>query len=294
MVLYNKNPNIVFGIKKRINVKVLMLALSLMLVSCGPQTKSITLEGKDGRDGIDGKNGHSLVSFYNESSELECPNGGIDLDIFLDMNDNLEADEGDIYTNSLISCNGGNGRDGLQGEQGETGQTGERGLTGSQGPQGVQGSIGPQGLVGQRGERGEEGEEGDRGATGAIGPRGATGATGAQGVAGPTGPQGSQGPAGSTGLQGLQGIQGLTGAQGQSGTNGTNATASISVTASGCKSISGTAYYSNNDRVYDNSTCSDSHAGMVADLNGGDSFWVASNKLAVDFTSTSMKIITFN
>jgi hypothetical protein len=148
-----------------------------------------------------------------------------------------------------------NGSQGIQGLQGETGERGR------QGPRGIQGRVGPQGLAGQSGTNGNDGEDG------AIGPQGI------QGIAGPSG------------SQGIQGIQ---------GESGINATASISVTLSGCRAILGTDYYSKDDRIYNNTSCSSSHSGMVADLNGGNSFWVASNKLAVDFTSSSIKIITFN
>lgn len=147
------------------------------------------------------------------------------------------------------------------------------------------GANGRNGLDGAIGEVGPRGVKGDIGLQGLQGETGAVGSQGIQGEVGPVGPAGSKGPQGDQGLRGLQGI---------AGTNGTNATASISVTSSSCALISGTSYYSKNDRVYNNSSCSDSHAGMVADLNGGDSFWVGSNKLAVDFTSSSMKIITFN
>lgn len=230
-------------------MKILALILvSICLTGCGKQTKSITLEGKDG---VDGKNGHSLVSVYTNATLSECRVGGYRLDIAIDMDDSLSVTEGDKYQSSFVLCNGANGADGLQGS------------VGAQGPQGVQGLIGPQGLVG---------------ADGTVGPQGL------QGFIGPVGPVGAQGP---QGAQGLQGLQGLVGA------SGTNATASIAVTSSGCNAITGTVYFSKDDQVYDKIGCDEKN--KVATLTGADdTFWVASNKLAVQFTKSSIKIITFN
>jgi hypothetical protein len=237
-------------------MKILLLSL-LILAACGPAKERASIyQPKDGKDGKDGANGHSLVSEYVES--CECESGGTRLDVFIDMDDSLSVSEGDIYQSSLIACNGAQGIQGIQGEQG---------IPGEQGPQGLQGIAGPQGL---------QGMQGAPGIPGAVGPQGS------QGVAGPVGPAGPQGP---QGIQGQQGIQGVA---------GSSATASITTTASGCNRILTTSYYSKDDRVYNNSSCSSSHAGMVADLNGGDSFWVGTNILAVDFTSSSMKIIKFN
>ena len=109
---------------KHLSLSLPIIAL-LLLVSCGKQTKQITLEGKDG------KNGHSLVSMYNETSELECQNGGMRLDVYLDLNDDLMASEGDSYSNSLVACNGENGMNGEDGEQGLKGEVGQAG------PQGI-------------------------------------------------------------------------------------------------------------------------------------------------------------
>jgi hypothetical protein len=147
------------------------------------------------------------------------------------------------------------------------------------------GAQGIQGLQGEQGVPGEQGPQGEQGIAGPQGLQGVAGAPGIPGAVGPQGPQGNPGPVGPDGPQGPQGIQGIA---------GSSTTASITTTAPGCNRILTTSYYSKDDRVYDNSSCSNSHAGMVADLNGGNSFWVGSNILAVDFTSSSMKIIKFN
>lgn len=147
------------------------LSLLFVLAACGESVTVIK-----GLDGAPGANGHSLVSEYLATEELECSTSGTRLDIYLDMDDSLSVSEGDLYTGSLIACNGAQGAQGVPGEQG---------------PQGV---VGPQGLAGVNGEAG---------AAGAVGPQGA------QGDAGPAGPQGPSGP---QGIQGVQGIQGEAGA----------------------------------------------------------------------------------
>ena len=117
---------------------------------------------------ITAKNGHSMVSQYNKTSEIECESSGTRLDFFIDMDDSLLASDGDIYTNSVVVCDGINGLNGLQGERGE------QGAQGAPGPQGIQGLVGPQGIPGMMGMPGPTGPQGATGATGATGSSGAT------------------------------------------------------------------------------------------------------------------------
>lgn len=169
-----------------------ILLMTLILMSCSDdRTTQATITAKDGSNGqtgtqgeqgINGQNGHSIVTKITEASECECETSGSRMDMFIDLNDNFESDEGDIYQNSLVVCNGRNG------------QRGERGATGSQGPQGAQGAVGPKGLTGPQGVQGN------------VGPAGAIGPQGVQGIPGQMGPQGLQGP------------QGLSGAAGSSAT----------------------------------------------------------------------------
>lgn len=246
---------------------VVILAL-LTLIGCSPSKEVVNVI-----KGNDGANGHSLVSSYNESTSCECgENGGSRLDIYLDMDDSLSATEGDLYQNSLVVCNGLNGLNGRDGEDGE------------QGIQGPQGEQGPRGIPGRRGPRGLQG---------AVGPQGLVGATGPQGAAGAIGPQGPQGVAGPTGPQGPQGPQGLQGTPGVAGSSGATI---VTYTSSSCTHIAGSSYYvkpnGNNTKIYTSSSCSSSSS--VEELGDGDSYWVGTNMLAVDYGDIGIKVITFN
>ncbi len=139
----------------------------LILTACGSQ-ESVTLykgtpgsngnPGATGKSGNSGMNGHSLVSEYTESCQLECSNGGTRLDLYLDMDDSLSVSEGDLYSNSLVVCNGSDGLNGQSGIAGEMGPQGEAGPQGLQGESGEQGSQGPQGEAGPSGPQGESGD----------------------------------------------------------------------------------------------------------------------------------------
>ena len=72
------------------------LALGLM-VGCSDErtTKAVVtandgLNGLSGLDGVDGKNGHSIVTKVTEASECECETSGSRIDMFVDLNDNLD------------------------------------------------------------------------------------------------------------------------------------------------------------------------------------------------------------
>lgn len=108
-----------------------------------------------------GEPGYSVVSAYNNSSELECSNGGTRLDFFLDLDYSYSASNPDQYLNSIVVCDGANGLNGA------TGETGSQGPIGETGPQGSPGETGEQGPVGPPGSNGETGPPGPSG-TGAI------------------------------------------------------------------------------------------------------------------------------
>lgn len=144
-----------------------LFVLGLVLVGCSSKTELV-----DVISGKDGKNGHSIVSMYQAASETECSAGGSRLDMYVDTDDTLSATPSDVYTNSVVVCNGLNGLNGQQG------------VPGVQGPQGIAGEIGPQGPPGQNGTPGLPGMPGSPGPMGPPGPQG---------------PQGIQGPAGSSG-----------------------------------------------------------------------------------------------
>lgn len=166
-------------------MKILVVALAAMLMVTGCSDERVTkafvtandgtigATGLTGAQGEAGQNGHSIVSKITDASDCECETSGSRVDLFVDTNDSLEADEGDFYQNSFVVCNGRNG------------QRGERGYTGSQGPRGLQGEVGPRGLSGPMGLQGP------------VGPAGMIGPQGVQGIAGPIGPKGDTGASGS-------------------------------------------------------------------------------------------------
>jgi hypothetical protein len=190
---------------------------------------------------IDGRNGHSIVSEYKQSTQLECESSGSRLDMYIDMDDSLTVSQGDVYANSLIACNGLNGLQGIQGlpgTNGSNGSDGAQGIPGAQGPQGIQGIAGPQG---------------------------APGLDGADGQPGPTGPQGPQGP------QGIQGPAGSSGATivSFSGSSCTRLTGTNSYLKAS----------NNNYALYTSSNCSSNS--KFAEVSEGESYWVSANALAV-------------
>lgn len=239
-----------------------LLVLLLATAACSKRTDVATVVAVDGTNG---KDGHSVVSVYNESSELECSNGGQRLDLYLDMDYSLSVTDGDMFMNSLVTCNGANGLNGAQGSQGEIG------------PQGLIGATGPRGLRGPRGYQGFPGQPGAVGPQGLDGVAGATGPQGIPGVAGPVGPQGATGP---------QGIQGPAGSSG----------ATIVLYAqTTCTRIGSTNRYlkvqGNNVQFFSSSNCSSSS--KLAEVSQGESFWVTGNMLAV-YDDCSVRVITFN
>lgn len=155
-------------------MKKILALVTLFMIGCAPATETVKVI-----KGADGANGHSIASLFNEASQCECSNGGVRLDLFIDLDDSLSASEGDAYQGSTIICNGLNGLNGQDGAVGE---------------QGPQGEVGPQGETGLAGADGEAGEQG------------------------PVGPEGPQGPQGIQGIQGLQGLTGATGANGTGAT----------------------------------------------------------------------------
>lgn len=244
---------------------VLAIMATLLLTGCSvDRSLEAVVTAKDGVNGTDGKNGYSIVSQTLQSSELECEISGTRLDMYLDLDYSLSVTEGDIYTNSLVVCNGRNGLQGQQGIQGERGPRGQKGPRGLQGVQGIQGILGMQGPVGETGS------------AGAMGPQGE------QGISGPQGPTGPQGP------QGLQGPQ---------GTSGTNSASIIrNYGSSACTRIVDTNSYvkptgSNNFALYTSSSCSSNT--KYAEISDGEAYWASSNTLAT-WVDGCLRTITFN
>jgi hypothetical protein len=136
-----------------------------LVIGCGKQTKTVTVEGKDGADGADGKDGKdgtscSVSRAYDDSGELSI---GV-----------------------RISCTDGSSELVLNGSNGQTGATGTQGIQGVPGSScSVARKAGdnyvtvscPQqtdvviydGLQGQQGLKGDKGDQGETGATGQAG-----------------------------------------------------------------------------------------------------------------------------
>ena len=259
-----------------------MICLALALTACGERTTTgYAKNGNDGSNGSNGSNGHSIVSQYNDSSEIECANGGTRLDFFLDNDDSLSASENDLFLNSIVVCNGANG---LQGPQGLRGCQGAQGIPGAMGPVGAVGPQGPAGATGSRGPRGEEGEDGEDGHNGAPGLQGQIGATG---------PAGSSGPQGIPGVPGAQGIPGAPGAPGSSASI-------VAYTSSSCTSLGDGLYGISNSNTYSIYVpTTGNHASLcgtkVGDLNDSNStFWISASRLAVFAQPNDLRIINFN
>jgi hypothetical protein len=130
---------------------------------CAPKKEIVQIvQGLPGPQGPQGANGHSLTSEFTQVSveSLACAGtGGSSLDIYLDLDDSLTLTEGDLYTGSLVACNGANGlngQDGAMGEQGPQGEAGPQGEpgNGTEGPAGPVGPQGPQGVAGAQGPAG--------------------------------------------------------------------------------------------------------------------------------------------
>lgn len=121
------------------------------------------------------------------------------------------------------------------------------------------------------------------------------GANGLNGINGKDGTQGPQGLAGAVGPQGEPGIPGPIGPTGATGPSGTGATIS-NYSSSGCSSVNGSSVFvkstgNNNFGLYSSSNCASNT--KTAEISEGESYWTASNQLAV-WSSSGLRVITFN
>lgn len=266
------------------------LILALALAACSPAREVVEASkgdtgaqgpmGPAGPTGPQGANGHSLVSEVTQVYGCACDEaGGQSLDIYIDLDDSLTVSEGDLYSSSLIACNGHNGLNGATGLTGAQGPQGAPGTPGATGPQGIPGAPGPQGTPGIQGPQGLPGPQGLVGAAGAVGP------AGAQGVAGPTGPIGPQGP------------QGAAGAQGPAGAGSTLQNYTLST--SSCLSLGDGLYgkrSSSDAKIYSNSSCSTLLVTVYAEhvSNGDASYWLTATRLGFNDGAGNLRVIKFN
>lgn len=274
-------------------MKKFAVALAILsAIGCSPSREAVSvIKGETGAPGQDGANGHSLVSQFASLSEesLECRNGGASLNLYIDMDDSLSSTVGDLFTGSLVACNGVNGLDGLNGLDGEVGSRGAPGLDGKDGRPGKDGANGTNGEDGHDGENGKDGAKGVAGAAGPQGPAGPQGSPGALGPAGPIGQTGSQGAQGAQGPIGPVGPQGPVGPVGAVGSGATI----TAYSSSSCTLIVGSSpsFYAKSGSLYSKSGCSSNDK---VNTSSGDSVWVASKVLAVYDGSSSIRIINFN
>lgn len=160
--------------------KLIVLLMFTMLVSCGKQTKTVTVEGKDGTNGRDG---YSVVSSSESNPEICGAVGGTMVFLALDINQNLDFDSEDTVQTQYVSCNGRNGQDGEDGADGQDGEDGADGANGRDGLNGTSCSVNKVGnsatiTCGTSSAVVVDGAKGDKGDTGATGETGQTGATG--------------------------------------------------------------------------------------------------------------------
>jgi hypothetical protein len=182
--------------------------------------------GATGPTGPAGAGGASTVHEITAADVLDCPAGGHQVTVGLDLNGNGAVDVTLEPSDTYVVCNGAAGAAGPNGAMGPTGPAGADGATGAvgangaTGPTGAAGANGATGAVGANGSTGPTGAAGANGATGAVGANGSTGPTGAAGANGATGPVGANGSTGPTGPAGANGATGAVGANGSTGPTG--------------------------------------------------------------------------
>ena len=224
------------------------------------------VNGLNGTNGVNGTDGFtalaSTTSIPSNASTCVTSNGGIQVEVGLDLDRNGMLDASEVRQTSYI-CNGlpgANGTDGAQGVPGVNGTDGQDGLTGANGSDGTDGADGltAMAMTSQIGSgnaacpnggiqvqvglddnssgildpvevdqttyicNGAPGVNGTDGAPGVPGINGSNGTDGAPGPQGPAGANGSQGPRGEHGTNGTDGADGPQGPQGIPGQNGTD------------------------------------------------------------------------
>ena len=103
-------------------------------------------DGVDGAPGADGTDGLAALAVTTTLSEgnSNCPDGGIQIDVGIDDDDNGSLDAVEIDQTSYI-CDGADGVNGTDGQDGADGINGTDGADGSQGPPGQDGADGTNG-----------------------------------------------------------------------------------------------------------------------------------------------------
>lgn len=142
-----------------------MIFILSLAVGCGKQTKTVTVEGKDGSDG---KDGYSVVSSSESNPEICGAAGGTMVFLALDTNQSLDFDSEDTVQTQYVSCNGRNGADGQDGEDGKDGLNGTSCSVNKVGNSATI-TCGTSSAVVVDGAKGDKGDTGATGQTGAAG-----------------------------------------------------------------------------------------------------------------------------
>lgn len=126
-------------------------------------------DGANGSDGVNGSNGHSMAAETTTPSTLICPDGGSQVDFYIDLDDSASVTAGDTFQAASVACNGSNGLDGLNGSDGVNGTDGADGQDGADGNDGQDGEDGEDSTVaGPQGEPGTPGTNGTNGSGATI------------------------------------------------------------------------------------------------------------------------------
>lgn len=149
-------------------MKFIIIALLALAVGCGKQTKTVTVQGKDGKDGVNGRDGYSIVSSSESNPEICGSAGGTMVFLAMDMNQNFDFDSEDIVQTQYVSCNGQNGAQGVAGTNGRDGRDGLNGTSCSVNKVGNASTItcGNSSAVVLDGSNGRDGQDGAAGANG--------------------------------------------------------------------------------------------------------------------------------
>jgi hypothetical protein len=123
-------------------------------------------QGPAGTNGSNGSNGHSMVASSSSPSALVCPNGGSEVDFYIDLDDSYNVSVADSFQAASVACNGSNGANGTNGVDGTNGTNGSDGANGQDGLNGTNGQDGTNGTNGTNGQDGAQGPAGPQGPAG--------------------------------------------------------------------------------------------------------------------------------
>lgn len=119
--------------KYKIIISVISPALMLASVSCDEEQDHISLESEVK---------YGIVVRKTQALNENCPNGGVRIDMGIDINGNGSLDDDEIDNTDFI-CHGANGDPGDKGDKGDPGDKGDKGDNGANGSAWLSGSGSP-------------------------------------------------------------------------------------------------------------------------------------------------------